>query len=284
MCQPIKKMTFLSCCAIQLLNSPLIGAEMSNADIAKASQNPITMMYSLPIQNNTYLGLGDTNKVKNIANFQPVIPMNLNSDWDIVWRMVMPIVSTPGTPSSFNNDGIVSAFRNATTGLGDTTLSAFLAPKESGEFIWGAGAIFYMPTASEDLLKTKQWGAGPAFVGLTSNKNWTYGMLIMNVWSFGVNKSIGGKKIDFLQMQPFVNYNMGDGWFLTSVPFITAKWKENSNNRWTVPIGGGVGKGFKINDIPVSATVQAYYNVISPDTIGEDWQLRIQAQIFFPRK
>jgi len=279
-----KKRNFLALLAIPLLSMSLMGGEMSNSDIAEASQNPITMIYSLPIQNNTYLGLGDTNEVKNIANFQPVVPMDLTDDWDIVWRLIMPVVSVPGVPSAFNQDGEVSAFRNATTGLGDTTLSAFLAPKKSGKFIWGAGAILYAPTASDDLLKTKQWGAGPAFVGLTMDGPWTYGILIMNVWSFGVDSDIGGKRIDFLQMQPFVNYNLDDGWFLTTVPFITAKWDEDSDNRWTVPIGGGIGKGFKIGDIPVSATVQAYYNIVSPDVMGEDWQLRLQAQIFFPRK
>lgn len=280
----VKKSSFSALAAITLLSISLFGGEMSNSEIAKASQNPITMIYSLPIQNNIYLGLGDTDEVKNIANFQPVIPMDITDDWDIVWRLIMPVVTVPGTPSAFNQDGEVSAFKNGVTGLGDTTLSAFLAPKKSGKFIWGAGAIFYLPTASEDLLKTKQWGAGPAFVGLTIDGKWTYGILFMNVWSFGVDSGIGGKKIDFLQMQPFVNYNMGDGWFLTTVPFITAKWDEDSDNRWTVPLGGGFGKGFKIGNIPVSATLQAYYNVVSPDVMGEDWQLRIQAQIFFPRK
>ena len=111
---------------------------------------------------------------------------------------------------------------------------------------------------------------------------WTYGALVMNVWSFGTDKP-DDKKIDFLQIQPFVNYNMGDGWFITSVPIITAFWDQDSKNRWTVPLGGGVGKGFKIGNIPVSANAQAFYNVVTPETMGETWQLRIQAQIFFPR-
>jgi hypothetical protein len=280
----LKRSVFLASLSALLLNLSLFGDEMSNSEIAQASQNPITMIYSLPIQNNTYFGLGDSNEVKNIANFQPVVPMDITEDWDIVWRLIMPIVSTPGIPSSINQNGEVTAFKNGTTALGDTTLSAFLAPKKSGKFIWGAGAILYMPTATDDVLKTKQWGAGPSFVGLRIDGKWTYGALIMNVWSFGVNKGIGGKKIDFLQMQPFVNYNLGDGWFLTTVPFITAKWDESSKNRWTLPLGGGFGKGFKMGDIPVSATMQAYYSVITPDNVGEDWQLRLQAQIFFPRK
>jgi hypothetical protein len=281
----VKTINLLSIIMIFTFSVSSYGDEpMSNTEIAKASQNPITMIYSLPIQNNTYFGLGDSDEVKNIANFQPVIPMDLTDDWDIVWRMIMPVVTTPGFPKSFNQDGAVTAFRDATTALGDTTLSAFLAPKKSGKFIWGAGAILYIPTASDDILKTKQWGAGPSFVGLRIDDKWTYGALIMNVWSFGVDSNIGGKKIDFLQFQPFVNYNMGKGWFLTTVPFITAKWEEDSKNRWTLPVGGGIGKGFKINSLPISATAQAYYNVITPETMGETWQLRLQAQIFFPRK
>ena len=260
------------------------GESMSNSEIAEASQNPITMIYSLPIQNNTYFGLGDSDEVKNIANFQPVVPMDITEDWDIVWRLIMPVVTTPGIPNSFNNSGEVTSFEGGTTALGDTTLSAFLAPKKSGKFIWGAGAIFYMPTATDDTLKTKQWGIGPSFVGLRIDGKWTYGALIMDVFSFGVDNGVGGKKIDFLQVQPFVNYNMGDGWFLTTVPFITSKWEEKPKDRWTVPIGGGVGKGFKVSKVPVSATIQAYYNIIKPETMGEDWQLRLQAQIFFLRK
>jgi len=279
----MKKILLKSFLAISLLTNSLIAKEMSNTEIAKASQNPITMMYSLPIQNNTYFHLGDTNKVKNIANFQPVIPMDLNDDWDIVLRMIMPVISTPGIPNSFNSVGEATSFTNATTALGDITLSAFLAPKKTGKFIWGAGGVLYMPTATDNVLKTKQWGAGPSVVGLEINGRWTYGALVMNVWSFGVDKP-GDKRIDFLQIQPFVNYNLDDGWYLTSVPIITAMWDQDSNNRWTVPLGGGFGKGFKLGKVPVSATAQAYYNIVTPDVAGERWQMRLQAQIFFPRK
>jgi hypothetical protein len=77
---------------------------------------------------------------------------------------------------------------------------------------------------------------------------------------------------------------MGDGWFLTTVPIILASWDAPEGNQWTVPLGGGIGKGLKLGKLPVSATVQAYYNVVTPDVVGEKWQLRLQAQIFFPRK
>ncbi|BAO45089.1 neuromedin U [Thiolapillus brandeum] len=278
-----KLLLCLGVTASSLSSASLLADEMSNEAIAKASQNPITMIYSLPIQNNTYFDLGDSGETKNVANFQPVVPMDLNEDWDIVWRMIMPITTTPGIPDSFNGDGEATHFSGGATGLGDTTLSAFLAPKQAGDLIWGVGGALYMPTATEDVLKTKQWGMGPSVVGLRMDGNWTYGALIMNVWSFGADKP-GDKKIDFLQLQPFINYNLGDGWFLTSVPIITAFWDQDSDNRWTVPLGGGFGRGFKIGNVPVSATAQAYYNVVSPDATGEKWTLRLQMQVFFPRK
>jgi hypothetical protein len=279
------KIIFKTILGVSLLSATILQAKMSNTEIAKASQNPITMIYSLPIQNNTYIGLGDSDEVKNTANFQPVVPMDITENWDIVWRMIMPITTTPGVPDAFNSSGEATSFSGGTTAIGDTTLSAFLAPRKTGKFIWGAGGVVYMPTATDDALKTNQWGAGPSFVGLTMQGKWTYGVLIMNVWSFGADeKYAGGKKIDFMQLQPFLNYNIGDGWFLTSVPIVTAMWDQDADERWTVPIGGGFGKGFKIGNVPISATTQAYYNVVTPDTMGETWQLRLQAQIFFPRQ
>jgi hypothetical protein len=257
------------------LSSAVTADEMSNQDIAAASQNPISMIYSLPIQNNTYFDVGGSGETRNIANFQPVIPMDLNDDWDIVWRLILPITTQP--------DVLTPPGVGSVTGLGDTTLTAFLAPKETGGLIWGAGGALYMPTATEDAFKTRQWGAGPSVVGLVTEGKWTYGALLMNVWSFGTDKP-GDRRIDFLQFQPFVNYNLGDGWFLTSVPIILAAWDQDSDNRWTVPLGGGLGKGFKIGRLPVSAMAQAYYNVVTPDDFGETWQLRVQAQMFFPRR
>lgn len=256
-------------------------ADMSNDDIAKASQNPITMIYSLPIQNNTYFDLGGTGETKNVANFQPVVPMDLNEDWDVVWRLIMPVVSTPVLDQG---SGVPGERFEQVNALGDTTLTAFLAPKRTGKFIWGAGAALYMPTATDEKIKTNQWGGGLSFVGLAMQERWTYGALIMNVWSFGTDEKYTDTKIDFFQLQPFVNYNMGDGWFLTSVPIITALWDKKSKERWSVPLGGGIGKGFKIGKLPVSANAQAFYNVVTPETFGETWQLRLQAQIFFPRK
>ena len=249
--------------------------EMSEADIAKASQNPVTMIYSLPIQNNIYFGIGPNEETKNIANFQPVIPIGLSKNWDVVFRMIMPITTVPATLNPYGDGGV--------TGIGDITLTAFFAPKNVGKIIWAAGAVLYMPTATTEALRTQKWGAGPSVVALKMSGAWVFGALVMNFWSFaGPDDYV--KEINTMQIQPFVNYNFGKtGWFLSSVPIIFANWTADSDNRWTVPLGGGVGKAFKLGKVPITLITQAFYNVITPERFGEQWQLRLQGQIFFPR-
>jgi len=145
------------------------------------------------------------------------------------------------------------------TAIGDTTLSMFFTPKhtEEGHMLWGAGPIFYLPTASDEALKTRKWGLGPAFVGLKMQGPWVYGGLISNVTSVGGGGTPFVRRINLMTIQPFVNYNFGGGWALASVPIITANWEANGN-KWTIPLGGGVSKSMKWDKLPVNAQVAAY--------------------------
>jgi hypothetical protein len=260
-----------------------VSAEMSQEEIAKATQNPLTAMYSVPIQNNTYFNAGPLGQTKNVANFQPVIPVDFNDDWTLVTRTIMPITSLP---SGMTKRPYIGIDDDSQFGLGDTTFTAFFTPKDTGEsgWLWGAGPVFYLPTATNDSLGTKKWGAGPAAVALKMDGKWVYGSLLMHIWSFaGAGQSEGIDKVNVTTIQPFVNYNLDDGWFVASVPLITANWEAPSKNRWTVPMGLGVGKAMKFGSIPGTAQVHAYYNVVTPDDGGEDWQLRLQVQFLFPR-
>ena len=212
-------------------------AGMSQEEIAKASQNPLTAMYSLPIQNNTYFNIGPDNKSKNIANFQPVLPFDLNDDWTVVTRTIIPLVSNPGLPglTPDPNDNY-----NRTFGLGDTTFTAFFTPKTTGEsgWLWGVGPSLYFPTATDTDLGTKKWGAGASAVALKMDGKFVYGALISNVWSFaGSGQSAGLEKVNAMTFQPFVNYNLDDGWFVTSVPIITANWEADNDHTWTSTCG-----------------------------------------------
>jgi hypothetical protein len=122
---------------------------------------------------------------------------------------------------------------------------------------------------------------GPSLVALGMPGNWVVGALVNNIWSVGGS---GDQKINFFFSQVFANYNLSDGWYLTSAPIITSNWKGGSGDKWTVPVGGGVGKIFRIGKLPpMNANIQGYYNATRPDIVGH-WSMRFQFQLMFPKR
>ena len=256
--------------------------EQSQDDLAKQAQNPIANLISLPLQNNTNFGIGpDEDEVQNILNIQPVIPVTINDDWNLITRTIAPIIWQP----DFYTQG-----EGRVTGLGDITFSAFFSPQKSSTLTWGVGPIFLFPTATDgplggtseyggEALGSDKWGAGASFVGLMMPGNWVIGSLLSNVWSFAGS---GEQDINFFTWQYFINDNLPKGWYLTSAPIVTANWEADSDNTWTIPFGGGVGKIFSIGSQPINTQLAAYYNVEKPE-FGPDWQLRFQVQFLFPK-
>ncbi len=249
-------------------------AEMSAEELAKLAQNPVGNLVSVPLQNNTNFNTGPLSGTQNILNIQPVIPIEISKDWNLITRTIMPLLwqpeFVPGQGSTF--------------GLGDIQLSAFLSPSSPGPggLIWGAGTVLQMPTNTDDVLGNKNWGLGPTAVVLKLEKGnpWVYGALFNNIWSLSSSKQ-GGRYNNFL-MQPFLNYNFPGGLYLTTSPILTANWEAESSQRWTVPLGGGIGKIFHLGKLPVNTQIGAYYNVVHPDD-GANWQLRLQVQFLFPK-
>lgn len=247
-------------------------AQPSAEDLAKLAQNPVGNLISVPFQNNTNLNVGPQEKTQNILNIQPVIPVEINADWNVITRTIIPVISQPG----------FSAGDERTNGVGPTQFSAFLSPAQpKGGVIWGAGAIAQIPTTSDSSLGSYRWGLGPTFVvlHLDPKSPWVYGVLVNNVWSVG--GSSGSAYNSFL-VQPFLNYNLPGGTYLTTSPVITANWKADSGDRWTVPIGAGIGRIFKVGKLPLNAQVGAYYNLERP-RYAADWQIRAQVQLMFPK-
>ncbi len=241
-------------------------------ELARAVQNPVASMISLPFQSNTNFGFGSKEKPSHVLNIQPVWPFGLNDEWNLITRTIMPIVSQPQLVSGQDRE----------TGLGDTTFTAFLSPARPGKLIWGVGPVFLMPTASDDRLGADKWGLGPSAVLLTMPGNWVIGSLFSNVWSTGGS---GREDVSIFTWQFFVNYNMSNGWYLTSSPIITANWEARTgSDTWTVPVGGGVGKIFRIGSLPpMNFQVQSFYNVAKPGALGR-LNLRVQLQLLFPKR
>jgi hypothetical protein len=256
-----------------LATAPSSAQESNNTQLAKAAQNPIADMISLPFQNNTNFDVGPREETQNVLNIQPVYPINLNAEWNLITRTIVPVISQPAfTPT-----------QDRTNGIGDIQFSAFFSPKQAtGGWIWGVGPIAQLNTATDDVLGLGAWGLGPTAVALRIGKTWVYGALLNNVWS--VEKDSNRRDVNQFLLQPFINYNFPDapGRYLTFAPVITADWKAHSGQQWTVPLGLGIGQIMRFGKQPVNLQASAYTNVERPDNAAR-WQLRLQLVFLFPK-
>lgn len=260
--------------AVTLDQTPSTGGE----DLGAKLQNPIGSIYSVPIE--TTWDFGAPNGQATFISVQPVIPISLSENWNLVNRTIIPFIDAPGgIQGRPGNPEPVQGPR--TFGLGDINSSFFFSPAKPGKFVWGAGPILGFRTASDPVLGSGKWTAGPTVVVLTQPKPWTLGVLAGNVWSYAGSSDRANVNQMFLQY--FINCNLGSGWYLTTPPMMTANWNADSNARWTIPVGGGAGKLFKIGKLPIRTQVQAFYNVERPDG-APDWSLKWTLQFIFPKK
>ena len=181
-------------------------AQQSNEELAKAAQNPLASPISLPFQLNTNFDTGPEQRTQNVLNIQPVVPFSINEDWNLISRAILPLIWQPAS----------TPFEGSTFGLGDVQLNGFLSPKNSGNWIWGVGAVAQLLTHTNDRLGNDRWGLGPTPVVLHLEKGnpWVFGALVNNIWS--VSGSSTDPRINQLTLQPFLNYNFPGGFYLTS--------------------------------------------------------------------
>jgi len=240
-------------------------------ELAKKAQNPVANMSSVQFQNNTNTGMGPDDSTQNMLNVIPVLPFKLTDNLLYITRTIMPVTSQPD---------FLTGGEGRINGLGDTTFSSFLSPMNS-KVTWGVGPIFLLPTATDDALGADKWGTGITGILLAQPGNWVYGGIVSNVWSIGGS---GDKDINLFSFQYFVNYNLKNGWYLMTSPIITSDWEADSDHRWTLPFGGGVGKVMKVGKRPMNLQLSAYKNVVTPDDYGADWQIRALVMLMFPKK
>ena len=244
--------------------------DVDEGDLAQAAQNPVADLISVPLQNNATFGIGEFDRTRDVLNIQPVIPIKAG-EWNLINRTIVPVVSQP---DFFESTG-------RTFGLGDITHSLFVSPAKAGKVIWGIGPIILLPTATDTFLGTGKWGLGPSLVVLAMPGRFVVGALVNNLWSVGGDEE--RNDVNAFLFQPFVNYNLDGGWYLVSSPIITANWEAESANRWTVPVGGGFGRIFRIGQQPMNVSTQLFYNVERPDVVGGKWEWRVQVQFLFPK-
>lgn len=255
------------------------GYGQTEAELAKATQNPVANLISVPFQNNTNFRLGTYDRVQNTLNIQPVYPMNAGPV-NVITRTIVPVVYQPDVVVIAGKPDVAET--GGTFGLGDVNATAFLTPAAPGKVIWGVGPILSFPSGSDGRLTTGKWGVGPSAVVLAMPGRWTVGLLVNNVWSVAGDENRGD--VNAMLAQYFATYNLPHGWYVSSAPIITANWKADDDDRWTVPFGAGVGKLSRLGKLPVNVSAQGYYNAVHPENLPyADWTLRAQVQFLFPK-
>lgn len=239
-----------------------------NQELAKKSQNPVANMISLPIKNKFSFDIGNEDAFAYDIEMQPVVPVNLGSI-NLINRFIIPVAYQEAPYQHLDDE----------FGLRDITYQAFFSPAEPGEVIWGVGPSLIIPTNTEDSLGNDKWSLGPAFVALTIRGPWVSGVLAQHFWDVAGDND--AQDVNFSSLQYFINYNTPD-YYINTSPTMTYNWEADSDDAWTIPVGGGIGKVFKFGETPVDLRLSAYWNVEAPDSAA-DWYAELQLKFLFPK-
>ena len=254
------------------------GQATAQEDLAKKSQNPVGNLISVPIEYWHYDGMPNDSSADGLM-LKPVYPTQIGN-LTLINRLIIPYLGIDANISGGDFGNIsLPATNSKESGLGNIQYQGFFTAADPGKIIWGLGPVFEFPTNSSELGSDK-WSAGPAALALTMQGKWVVGALAQNMWSFaGPSDEPSVNKFIF---QYFINYNLDNGWYLTSAPIMTADWTKDSSDQWTVPLGGGIGRLMRFGKQPVDFKLQAFGNVKKPDG-GPDWSMMFAVKFLFPK-
>jgi len=244
-------------------------APQDASELAKKLSNPVSSLITLPIQTNFDFRMGTGSGWRNTTNVQPVIPVALNKDWNLISRTIVPII----------HQGNVTAPGASQTGLGDTVQSFFFSPNKTEPFIWGVGPAILIPTATNSFLGSKQLGLGPTFVVLKQQSGWTVGTLWNHIWRVAGGSDRPKVNSDFIQ--PFLNYSTKDGWTYGVNTEATYDWTQN---HWGVPIHFTIQKVVRFGPHPVQFTGAMRCWATSAPGGPEGCGFRMAVTPLFPKK
>jgi hypothetical protein len=242
----------------------------SDAELAQTLTNPVASLIQAPVQNNFDWGWGaDGSGFRYQANIQPVVPISLDSDWNLISRTILPVIGQSD----------VTGPATSQFGLGDVVQSLFFSPARpsASGLVWGAGPVLLVPTATDAALGTGKWGVGPTAVVLRLDGQFTYGALVNHIWSFAGKASRADVSATFVQ--PFLAYTSRTA---TTYSINTETTYDWTNDQWLVPINVGISQLVVVGKQPVSIGAGARYWVESPRG-GPDWGMRLSLTMLFPK-
>jgi hypothetical protein len=266
----------LSLCSALLLalSSAAVQAQTSAAELAKKALNPVAALYSLPVQYNWDQKMGPTGDgMHSVTNIQPVLPFELNDHWNLISRTILPLIDQHGLAP----DGLADK-----SGMGDVTQSFFFSPKQPTESGWilGAGPAILIPTGSDELLSSEQWGAGPTAVALKQSNGWTRGILANHIWGLEGKPADGKEKVNATYLQPFLSYTTDT---YTTFGVNTESTYNWQTQEWSVPVNFTVTQLLKLAGQPLTVQAGPRYWADSPEDGAQGWGARAAVTLLFPR-
>ena len=244
-------------------------ADAQAASIAQKLSNPVASLISVPIQINydDKYGLNEKGSVWR-TNVQPVIPISLNDDWNMISRTIVPIVKQSDVPIPGVSE----------SGMGDIVQSVFFSPKKPTEngLIWGIGPVINIPTSTKETLGPEAWAAGPTGLVLKQSGPWTYGALANHLWSFAKEDKT---EINASFVQPFVSYITPKKLTYYLNTESTYNWDTKD---WSVPINVGANQLMKVGNQIMQVGGGLRYWAESSEMGPKGWGVRINIIFVFP--
>jgi len=274
------------------------GCEPTLAQMSALMDNPlgnVAMLFTqfdfTHMKNQSNGETADKYNYMGIAQF----PKGVSEDWNLINRVVWNVTSMPIDSDKIDDFGSgpggeilppsgspptpLDLFDGRTTGFGDMYYVGLFSPKEpiklegGANVVWGAGFDLGFPTASDDVLGTGKWTAGPSALGVYLGPTWKVGALAQQYWDFAGDDD--RDDVNMTNLQYLYYYSLNPTTSIGAAPNIIANWEQSSGNKWTVPVGIGINKTVQFGKVPVRLGVELHYSVIQPDDVpSAEWNLR----------
>jgi hypothetical protein len=257
-------------------------ASQSASELNKQLTNPVSSIWSLQFQQNNFRvtpGHGENGRWSTNLIFQPVMPVAINDDWNLITRPVLPLFVSQAHPEVGDPSD-----PDRSTAFGDITLLNLISPspKLVGQWLLGVGPTWIFPTAPSEFTGQGKYQVGPAaLVGYLSEK-WILGALAQDWWSFSGKG--GREETSGMNLQPIAAYFLRDGWSIGYSGNILANWESNrARNTWTVPVGVAVAKVHKFGKLPIKMSLGLQWFPVQPEQYGQDWNVQVQITPVIPK-